>query len=109
MEAIVRKSTRKDKKYMITLIDSKSSKKIKTIHIGQAGASDYTKHKDPERKENYIARHSVNQDHTKSGVKTSGYWSRYLTWNKPTLEASARDIERRLRSEGLNIKVKLDL
>ena len=44
------KSTRKNKKYMIEY-------KGKTIHFGQDGASDYTIHKDPKRKEAYINRH----------------------------------------------------
>lgn len=31
--------------------------RIKTVHFGQANASDFTKHKDVERKLRYINRH----------------------------------------------------
>ena len=44
------KSTRKDKKYMLEY-------QGKIIHFGQKGASDYLQHKDPKRKELYLARH----------------------------------------------------
>ena len=35
-------------------------------------ASDYTKHKDKERKDLYVDRHNKNEDWTNSGVKTAG-------------------------------------
>jgi hypothetical protein len=51
MNIIIKPSTKPDKKYM-AIIDDK-----KTVHFGAAGMSDYTKHKDKERKERYLARH----------------------------------------------------
>ena len=51
MNIEISKSNKKDKQPM-AVIDGK-----KTIHFGQAGASDFTKHKDPDRKDNYISRH----------------------------------------------------
>lgn len=51
MEVIIRKSKKIDKKFD-AVIDGK-----KTISFGQKNASDYTKHKDPERKQRYIDRH----------------------------------------------------
>ena len=89
MEAILKDSTRKNKKYMIMLTDGFSNK---TIHFGQKGASDYTKHKDDKRKSNYISRHKTNEDWTKSGINSAGFWSRHLTWNKPTINESIKDI-----------------
>jgi hypothetical protein len=91
MEAKLKDSTRKNKKYMVVLTDGNSKK---TIHFGQDGASDYTKHKDNKRKANYIARHKPNEDWTKSGINTSGFWSRHLTWNRPSINESIRDIEK---------------
>tara|TARA_Y100000401_G_C8281007_1_gene203434 strand:+ start:480 stop:752 length:273 start_codon:yes stop_codon:yes gene_type:complete len=70
------KSTRKGKKYMIQY-------KGKTIHFGQEGASDYTIHKDPERKKAYINRHKKRENWTKSGANTAGFWSRWILWNEP--------------------------
>ena len=65
----------------------------KTIHFGQKGASDYTKHKDPERKKRYIDRHRKNENW--DNPKTAGTLSRYVLWNKPTLDASIKDYKKR--------------
>jgi hypothetical protein len=51
MEVIIKKSNKPDKKFD-AVIDNK-----KTVSFGAKGASDYTLHKDPERKARYIARH----------------------------------------------------
>jgi len=98
--AEVSKSDLKDKKYKIVVI--KDSKK-KTLHIGQASASDYTKHKDPERKERYTDRHRSREDWSKSGVSTAGFWAKHLLWNKPSITESIKDIEKRFN---LDIKKK---
>ena len=45
----IKKSNLESKKMMAIFYDI-NNKKIKTVHFGQAGASDYTIHKDPERK-----------------------------------------------------------
>ena len=76
---------------------------VKKISFGQDGASDYTIHTDPERKERYIARHNKNEDWNKSGVNTAGYWSKHLLWNKDTLTKSVDDINKK---HNLNIKMK---
>jgi len=88
MEIILSKSTRADKKYMVK-IDKK------TIHFGASNYSDYTIHKNVERKRRYIARHKSREKWTKAGIQTAGFWSRHLLWNKPTLTASIRDINHR--------------
>jgi hypothetical protein len=51
MNIIIKPSNKPDKKYD-AIIDGK-----KTISFGQAGASDFTKHKNEERKNRYIDRH----------------------------------------------------
>ena len=48
------------------------------------GYSDYLKHKDVDRMKLYTDRHRKNENWTKSGIKTAGFWSKYLLWNKPT-------------------------
>ena len=68
------------------------------------GASDFTKHKNPDRKDLYIDRHKKNEDWTKSGAKADGFYSKHVPWNKPTLKASIDDINNRFKS--LNIKMK---
>jgi hypothetical protein len=73
----------------------------KTVHFGAAGMSDYTHHKDADRKERYISRHHRKENWSKSGVKSAGFWSRWILWNKPSLTASIQDTQRRF---GLKIR-----
>jgi hypothetical protein len=67
----------------------------KTIHFGQSGASDYIHHKDPERRKRYVARHKARENWSKSGMKSAGFWSMWILWNKPSLSASIADMQRR--------------
>ena len=76
----------------------------KKIHFGQAGASDMTQHKDPERKQRYISRHQYHENWTKSGFKTAGFWSTHLLWNNSTIKDSINDINNNV--EKLNVKMK---
>ena len=96
MEIVISKSTNKNKKFDV-VVDGKK------ISFGAVGYSDYTIHKDPERKERYIARHVKREDWNKSGIKTAGYWSKHLLWNKDTLTKSIDDISKK---HNLNIKMK---
>ena len=73
----------------------------RTIRFGAAGYSDFTIHKDEERRQRYILRHKKNEDWTKSGILTKGFWSYHLLWNKPTIAASINDIQSKF-----NVKIK---
>ena len=84
----LRKSDKKAKKWMVTIEN-------KTVHFGADGYSDYTKHKDDDRMKAYISRHKKNENWGKSGLKTAGFWSKWLLWNKPSLTGSLKDIEKR--------------
>lgn len=84
----LKKSTNPEKKYMAIFYDEQR-KKIKTTHFGSAGMSDYTKHKDDERKNRYLTRHSANE--TWNDYMTAGSLSRWILWNKHTLSASYND------------------
>ena len=64
--------------------------KTYNIAFGAKGYSDFTKHKDETRKSSYIARHKVREDWTKDGVLAPGFWSRWVLWNKPTIEESVK-------------------
>lgn len=86
-------STRDGKKYMVTI--PLSTGRTKTVHFGADGYSDYTIHKDPERKERYDARHRAREDWDFSGIATAGFWSKWILWNKPSFSASVKDTERR--------------
>ena len=97
MEVIIRKSTKKDKKFD-AIVDGK-----KTVSFGAAGMSDFTKHKDLERKERYINRHKKNEDW--NDPKTAGFYARHILWNKTSLQASVADINKKFPK--LNVKLKL--
>jgi len=91
MKVEVSKSDSEGKKYKIVL--TYDDGKTKTIHIGQAGADDFTKTGDTAQKDRYITRHKKNENWTKSGIDTAGFWSRWLLWNKSSLSASKKDIK----------------
>ena len=98
------KSKRQDKKYDAIFrqkscpcsIDEKPccGAKEKRVSFGAKGMSDYTIHKDPERKKRYIDRHSgMNEDW--NDPTTPGALSRWILWNKPSFEASVKDFKNR--------------
>ena len=92
----IQPSNKEGKKYDAN-IDGK-----KTVSFGASGYSDFTKHKDEDRKNTYIARHKPNhnwKDHT-----TAGFYAKNVLWNKPTIEASVKDTNKKFPH--LNIKLK---
>ena len=94
MEVVIQKSRRKDKK-LDAVIDGK-----KTISFGAAGMSDFTLHKDDDRKERYIARHQKNENWR--DPKTAGLHAKHVLWNKPTLQASVNDFNNWYRNTSLS-------
>ena len=92
MEVIIKRSNKPDKKFDV-VIDNK-----KIVSFGFKNMSDFTLHKDPERKARYIARHKSNEDWAKSGIKTAGFYAKHVLWNKPTLQASVNDLNHRYKS-----------
>ena len=89
----LKKSSRKDKKWMAVINN-------KTIHFGQDGASDFTINKDIQLKRLYINRHKSNENWGKTGIKTAGFWSRWLLWNETTISKSIKSIEKKF-----NVKI----
>ena len=97
------KSSDPNKKFEAVI--HKEDGKVKKVKFGQAGASDFTIHKDEQRKDRYIARHrGMNENWTASGYDTAGFWSRWATWEKPTLKASIDNINNKFKN--LNVKLK---
>jgi len=91
------KSHNPKKKYMVIVNG-------KTIHFGDSRYDDYTIHKDDKRKERYINRHKKSEDWSISGINTAGWWSRWLLWNKSSIEKSIEDIKNRF---GIGILFKM--
>jgi len=79
--------------------DDKNNKTIKKVSFGydnpEDKLNDYTRHKDINRRNRYIIRHE--KDLTTNDPTRAGYLSLFLLWNKPTLEASVRDYNKRLK------------
>jgi len=78
LEIVITKSKTKDKKYD-AIIDGR-----KTIHFGAKGYSDFTIHKDEERKDRYINRHKKTENW--NNPKTAGFYAKNILWNKKVLK-----------------------
>ena len=83
----------RDNKHKYYIITSSGRK----VYFGAKGYNDYiiyyskfSKEYADEKKKNYIARHKENELKywNKSGIDTASFWSRFLLWNKPTIESS---------------------
>lgn len=75
----------------------------KTVNFGAKGYSDFTIHKDYDRMKRYENRHKSRENWSKSGIKSAGFWSKWILWNKPSLIGSIKDTERRF---GIKIRYK---
>ena len=84
MKVILTTSKRAGKKYAVRVGN-------KAIHFGAKGYEDFTTHKDPKRKANYLARH---QHENWNDPESAGFWARWVLWNKPTLAESIKDISK---------------
>jgi len=87
------KSNRKNKKFMIMMVDNMFH------HFGDARYEDYTTHKDIERKNRYIKRTSKQPQ---GNIHTPAFWSLNILWNKRTLKESIKDTERRYNIKIIN-------
>jgi hypothetical protein len=82
----------KAKKFTVIRFDTQGRMPLKKIHFGQAGYEDFTTHKNPVRKQRYLDRH---QHENWNDLNTAGAWARWILWNKPTIEESVKDMEKR--------------
>ena len=65
----------------------------KVVHFGDTRYEDFTVHKDEERKRLYLLRHKKNEDW--NNPYSAGSLSRYILWNKPTINDSVEDFKKR--------------
>ena len=90
---IIIKPSDKTKKIMAVMENKK------TLHFGDSRYSDYTKHKDPERKKTYLSRHKKDNY---TNLLYPSFYATNLLWNKPTLKESIKNT-----NEKFNINIKL--
>jgi hypothetical protein len=83
------KSPKPEKKYRAHFSDGTHT------DFGAKGMSDFTKHKDPERKKRYMTRHKSRENW--NSPKTPGSLSRWILWNKDTLRKSIADYKKRFK------------
>lgn len=80
------KSDKPEKKYFIVTNTNKK------VYFGQAGAEDFTIHRDEERRQRYITRHKSREDWTKNGINSAGFWSYHYLWHYPTKKEAYNNI-----------------
>ena len=90
-KVIIKNSTLENKKKMAIFYED--GKKVKTTHFGAKGMSDYTKHKNDERKQRYLDRHRKRENW--DNPMTAGALSRWILWNKKTLRESINDYKQK--------------
>jgi len=94
----IKKSTNKEKKLMAIFYNNEKQK-IKTTHFGASGYSDFTQHKDEDRKQRYLERHKKNEDW--DDYTSAGSLSRYILWHKTSLKASIEDYKKRFKLKSM--------
>jgi ribosomal protein S24E len=93
----IKPSSNVDKKLM-AIFEQDNGRTIMT-HFGARNYMDYTKYykQDKElakqKKASYLARHKVNEDW--NDVSSAGALSRWILWDKPTIESSVNDFKPR--------------
>ena len=85
------KSPNKKKKFRVVFEDGD------IVDFGASGYSDYTIHKDEERMKRYLKRHRARENWSKGGMKTAGFWSRWLLWSEPSLPKAKELIEKKFQ------------
>lgn len=93
MKVIIKKSTNPKKKYMAIFYEG--DKKVRTTHFGAAGMSDFTKHRDPKRKQRYINRHKKRENW--NDFMSAGSLSRYILWGETTLKKSIDEYKKKFK------------
>lgn len=96
MKVEIGKSKRNDKRLVAVFFDDDGNK-VKTTHFGLKNPKfgTFIDHKDKEKKELYLKRHRVRENW--NDFQSAGSLSRYILWNKPTLQKSISDYKSRFK------------
>ena len=101
MKLELRKSSRKEKKYMMIFIED--GKRSKTTHFGASGYPDRTTTKNPtERKKRYTAYQSRHRGDNLNDMKSAGALSWYILWAADTISGGIKKYENRFKVEVVN-------
>ena len=69
--------------------------KKKTTKFGAVGYEDFTKTRDINKREAYLARHKTRENW--DDPTSAGALSRWIFWNEPTLSLSIKDFKKRFK------------
>lgn len=94
---LVKKSPKNNKKWVAINLSNDTR-----VHFGHPDYEDYTQHNDDVRKHLYLKRHAVRERW--GDLTSAGAWSRHLLWSKPSMEESARAMQKRF---GIDITLEL--
>ena len=86
----IKPSDRPNKKYMAMFEDKHE---FRIVYFGASGYTDYTTNHDDEKKRLYLLRHRKNENW--NDPISAGALSRWILWNKPTLNDSISDFKKR--------------
>jgi hypothetical protein len=96
MNVLLYKSPRKGKKYRAIFYDDDNNK-IKKTDFGAKGMSDFTIHKDEDRKKRYLSRFKKLIDRFKNDPTAPITLSTMVLWNKPSLKSSWLDYKKQFK------------
>lgn len=77
----IKQDTNGKNKYVATF-KNKETNRSKTVHFGAVGMDDYTKTKDKEQRDRYLARHKARENW--NDPTSAGSLSRYILWGDST-------------------------
>lgn len=111
MTIFLKKSPNPKKKYRVIFEDGSH------VDFGARGYSDFTLHKNPDRMRLYVQRHGGNmrsknalkieksskENWSKKGIKTAGFWSRWLLWSYPSLKQAKTFMEKKFQLKIRNV------
>ena len=93
---MIKPSNKANKKFD-AVIDGK-----RTVSFGSAQHLDFTKHTDQERKQRYLKRHNARDNW--EDPTTAGALSKFVLWNKPTISASVKDMNKHFKNYNIRYK-----
>ena len=94
VKLVISKSDKKDKK--LKAVFTYDDGKTRTTHFGAKGMSDYTIHKDKERRKRYRDRHK--KDLNTNDYTKAGYLSWYILWgDSSNLNTAIKDYKKRFK------------
>jgi len=65
------------------------------VRFGAYGYSDYTHHKDDDRKLRYDDRHAKRENWGRGGRLTAGFWAKHYLWEYKTKEEALQQIKKK--------------